>query len=76
MIDVVAIVHFRTHLTNVVAAVQAATGDDKLVTFDMGTQNLGADGSIPSGCDWHPSAAEHERMAGILQQQLSTKLGW
>ena len=51
-------------------------GDEKLVTFDMGTQNLGADGKVPTGCDWHPSAADHERMAGILEQQLSTNLGW
>ncbi len=66
----------KTHLTNVVATVESATGDTKLVTFDMGTQNLGADGSVPSGCDWHPSAAEHERMAGILKEQLSANLGW
>ncbi len=66
----------RTHLANVVTAVSEATGDDKLVTFDMGTQDLGADGSVPSGCDWHPSAADHERMAGILQEQLESHLGW
>jgi hypothetical protein len=65
----------KTRLASVVAAV-SATGDDKLVTFDFGTQDLGSDGSIPSGCDWHPSQDEHERMAGILQQQLATKLGW
>jgi hypothetical protein len=64
-----------THLTNVVSTVKTTTGDTKLVTLDLGTQNLG-DGSIPSGCDWHPSLAEHERMAGILEQQLSTNLGW
>jgi lysophospholipase L1-like esterase len=65
----------KTHLANVVAAL-AATGDQKLATFDMGTQNMGADGSVPTGCDWHPNVADHLRMAGILQQQLSSKLGW
>jgi hypothetical protein len=66
----------KARLASVVSMVSTATGDDKLVTFDFGTQNLGSDGSIPSGCDWHPSQDEHERMAGILQQQLGAALGW
>lgn len=66
----------KTRLSNVIATVTAATGDTKVVTFDLGTQNLGADGSVPSGCDWHPNVADHARMAGILQQHLSTHLGW
>ena len=65
----------KTRLANVVAAL-AATGDRKLVTFDLGVQNMGSDGSVPTGCDWHPNVADHKRMAGILQQQLSSKLGW
>jgi lysophospholipase L1-like esterase len=65
----------KTRLANVVAAL-AATGDQKLASFDLGTQNMGADGSVPTGCDWHPNVADHLRMAGILQQQLSAKLGW
>jgi lysophospholipase L1-like esterase len=65
----------KTHLANVVAAF-TATGDQKLATFDLGTQNMGADGSVPTGCDWHPNVADHLRMAGILQLQLSAKLGW
>ena len=65
----------KAHLANVVAAV-TATGDQKLATFDLGVQNMGADGSVPTGCDWHPNVADHQRMAGILQQQLSSKLGW
>jgi lysophospholipase L1-like esterase len=65
----------KTRLANVVAAL-AAAGDQKLATFDMGVQNMGADGSVPTGCDWHPNVADHLRMAGILQQQLSAKLGW
>ena len=65
----------KAHLANVAAAV-TATGDQRLATFDLGVQNMGADGSVPTGCDWHPNVADHQRMAGILQQQLSSKLGW
>ncbi len=65
----------KARLANVVAAL-AATGDQKLETFDLGVQNMGSDGSVPTGCDWHPNVADHQRMAGILQQQLSSKLGW
>jgi lysophospholipase L1-like esterase len=65
----------KTHLANVVAQMTASTNDTKLVTFDMGTQDLGSDGSVPTGCDWHPNAADHLRMAGILQAQISSKLG-
>jgi lysophospholipase L1-like esterase len=65
----------KSRLASVVAAF-TATGDQKLATFDLGTQNMGADGSAPTGCDWHPNVADHLRMAGILQQQLSAKLGW
>ncbi len=66
----------KTHLSNVVATVTAATGDKKLATFDFGTQNTGSDGSIPTGCDWHPNVADHQRMAVILKTQLSARLGW
>lgn len=71
-----ALTQVKTHFDNIVASVTATTGDERLIAFDLGNQNLGANGSIPSGCDWHPSAADHVRMAGILQQQLSGKLGW
>jgi len=65
----------KTRLANVVAA-RAGQGDTKVAAFDFGQQNLGSDGSIPTGCDWHPSRAEHARMAGILKSQLQAKLGW
>jgi lysophospholipase L1-like esterase len=65
----------KTRLQAVVAA-RAAAGDDKIVTFDLGTQPLGANGEVPTGCDWHPNAADHARMAGILETQLKAKLGW
>jgi lysophospholipase L1-like esterase len=62
----------NAHLANVVATL----GDDRVVTFDLGTQDLGENGEIPTGCDWHPSAADHARMAEILRARLQTHLGW
>lgn len=59
-----------------IVAERNAAGDTKLVAFDMGTQNLGADGSVPTGCDWHPNTADHARMANIVKAQLQAKLGW
>jgi lysophospholipase L1-like esterase len=55
---------------------RSSRGDTKITAFDFGTQNLGSDGSIPSGCDWHPNIAEHQRMAEILEAQIRAKLGW
>ncbi|MGC4063870.1 MAG: GDSL-type esterase/lipase family protein [Polyangiaceae bacterium] len=71
-----ALTQVKTHFDKILATVKAATGDQRLIAFDLGTQNLGSDGSVPSGCDWHPNAADHKRMAGILQKQLSDRLGW
>lgn len=51
-------------------------GDAKVEAFDFGRQALGANGEIPSGCDWHPSVAEHGRMAAILETRLRARLGW
>ena len=65
----------KARLASVVAAV-TATGDQKVATFDLGVQNMGSDGSVPTGCDWHPNVADHQRMADLLQQQLQSKLGW
>jgi hypothetical protein len=28
------------------------------------------------GCDWHPSAATHAKMATLLTAELKTRLGW
>ncbi|KAJ3040022.1 hypothetical protein HK097_002666 [Rhizophlyctis rosea] len=57
----------KTRLANVIQA----SGDVNVSTFDYGTQ----DGSV-TGCDYHPSLAEHRRMAVILQGKLAAKLGW
>jgi lysophospholipase L1-like esterase len=59
-----------------VVSARASAGDDKITTFDMGTQDLGSNGEVVTGCDWHPSVTDHERMAEILQGQLKAKLGW
>jgi hypothetical protein len=34
------------------------------------------DGLLGTGCDWHPNAAEHQRMATLLEAELRTDLGW
>jgi lysophospholipase L1-like esterase len=59
-----------------IVAARSAAGDDKLATFDLGMQDFGPDGSVATGCDWHPNVADHQRMAAILKQQLASKLGW
>ena len=38
--------------------------------------NLGVQDTTNTGCDWHPSAAEHQRMADVLVPVLKQKLGW
>jgi hypothetical protein len=62
----------NAHLANVVAAL----GDDRVVTFDLGTQEMGSNGEIPTGCDWHPNVADNARMAEIVKARLQTHLGW
>ena len=59
-----------------IVATRAAAGDTKLANFDLGVQNMGSNGEIPTGCDWHPNVADHQRMAGILKAQIQAKLGW
>ncbi len=65
----------KTHLAAVVKS-RADAGDTKVTTFDFGTQDLGSDGTVPTGCDWHPSVADHQRMGAILKAELEGKLGW
>jgi hypothetical protein len=59
-------------LTNV----QTALNDKKLHMFDLGIEDFGADGTVPTGCDWHPNAADHKRMSDILVRELKAKLNW
>jgi len=65
----------KARLAAVVAA-RSGAGDTKVSTFDFGTQDMGPDGSVPTGCDWHPNVADNARMAEILKTQLKAKLGW
>jgi lysophospholipase L1-like esterase len=58
------------------SVVSALASDTKLATVDLGMQDLGADGTVATGCDWHPSVADHQRMSEILKQELMQKLGW
>jgi len=60
----------KARLTRVLAA-RLAADDQRISTFDFGSQEVAT-----TGCLMHPDAAEHERMAVILQVHLSEKLGW
>jgi lysophospholipase L1-like esterase len=55
-------------------SVAAARGGDggKVAVVDLGSQ----DASTGTGCDWHPSVAEDQRMADVLVPILRQKLGW
>jgi uncharacterized repeat protein (TIGR02543 family) len=53
-----------------------AAGDARIASFDLGIQNLGSNGEVASGCDWHPSVAEHQRMGAVLKAKLQALLGW
>ncbi len=55
---------------------RAAGGDERVSVLDLGVQDLGADGSVPTGCDWHPNVADHARMASLLEGELRDRLGW
>jgi hypothetical protein len=57
-----------------VVASRAAASDDRIITFDLGQQPVGNNGDVGTGCGWHLIAADHVRMAGILQTQVKTKL--
>ena len=55
------------------SAVSARGGDSgKVAAIDLGSQ----DALQGTGCDWHPSAAEDQRMADVLVPVLKQKLGW
>jgi hypothetical protein len=59
-----------------VVSARASAGDTKLASFSLGVQDLGNNGSTPTGCGWHPSAADHKRMSGVLKSQLVSTLDW
>ena len=61
----------RTYIQNVVSDFNDA-GDSKVTAFELMTQ----DGTDGYGCDWHPSAATHVKMAEQLTSTLESTLGW
>jgi lysophospholipase L1-like esterase len=55
------------------SVVNARGGDaGKVAVVDLGSQ----DALQGTGCDWHPSVAEGQRMADVLVPLLKQKLGW
>ena len=69
---------YGTGLTNATAYIEALVadlndaGDQKVKVLNFGQQNS----SLGTGCDWHPSVAENERMADMLAAELQNSLGW
>jgi lysophospholipase L1-like esterase len=59
----------RTHLQNVIKT-RAGDGDTKLSFLEFPEQTSGY------GCDWHPGAATHAKMAPLLVTELKKQLGW
>jgi hypothetical protein len=55
------------------SVVTSHNGDAGKIAFvDMGTQ----DALKGTGCDWHPSTAEDQRMGDVLAPAIKQKLGW
>lgn len=61
----------KTYINAAVAEATAA-GDAKIQVLDVGQQ----DATQGTGCDWHPSTAEHTRMAGLLETAIRASVGW
>jgi lysophospholipase L1-like esterase len=64
------------HAQQVLVHTARSRGDARVEHFDLGTPPPGAHGEVPTGCQRHPSAVEHERMAQILEAHLRARLGW
>lgn len=60
-----------TYINAAVDAAKAA-GDTKVQVLDVGQQ----DATKGTGCDWHPSVAEHTIMADKLVTALKAALNW
>jgi lysophospholipase L1-like esterase len=61
----------KGHL-QVVIQTRLGEGDSQMSFLEFPMQT-GADGY---GCDWHPNAATHAKMATLLTAELKTRLGW
>jgi lysophospholipase L1-like esterase len=60
-----------SYITTIVSNLNGA-GDSKVKLLNFGQQ----DSSKGTGCQYHPNATEHQRMATMLTAQLRTALGW
>jgi len=63
----------RMLLGNYIKAGIMELGDLKVFYVDIGTQDAC---TKPTGCGWHPSVGEHQRIADLLAPVLKSKLGW
>jgi hypothetical protein len=69
---------YGTGLTSATTYINAAVdeakaaGDTKIQVLDVGQQ----DATKGTGCDWHPSLAEHTRMSGLLVTAIHDAVGW
>jgi hypothetical protein len=64
----------KAAISNVISTRQAA-GDVRLQLVEFPTLNCGQGGSA-CGCAGHPTVAQHQTMAGILEAAMRTSLGW
>jgi lysophospholipase L1-like esterase len=71
MLDGSNLTTIKGHLQNVIQTCNGE-GDSKMSYLEFPVQ-VAADGY---GCDWHPSAATHAKMATLLTAELKTRLGW
>jgi lysophospholipase L1-like esterase len=68
--------HAVAEAQGAIVAEARSRGDARVESFTFAPQRIGAHGEIPTGCDWHPSAAEHQRMADALVPLLRSRLRW
>jgi hypothetical protein len=61
-------------ISNVVS-MRSDAGDARVRLVEFPTQDCGSDGS-GCGCDYHPNAAEHQKMATVLEAAVRSALGW
>jgi hypothetical protein len=63
----------RMLLGNYIKMAVTELADPKVFYVDIGTQDAC---NMPTGCGWHPSIAEHKRIANLLAPVFKSKLGW
>jgi hypothetical protein len=57
------------------AAADAKGGEaSKIVFIDVPPQEACAEAG--TGCQWHPSVAEHQAVADVITPVIKSKLGW